>query len=126
MVGAPYYTCRRLVAIAADHWQAIDGEASCNGVDLWALPPQSWFNTIWYWAIQRVKDPDRFNFELERPPPGHTQVVTEGDLEQDGASFMAFAAAMGAAPAIRQGTLPASEGVPSPDSSSARSDTGGS
>jgi len=72
-----------------------------------------------------VKDAERFQFELERPPPG-TSIVTEGDLEQDASSFMAFAAAMGAAPATRQGALPAGEGVPSPDSSSARSERGGS
>ena len=111
MVRPPYYTCARLVAIADAYWEAIDGEASYHGVDLWALSPQSWFNVIYWWAVQRAKDAERFDFELNRPPPG-TALVTEVDLDRDGESFMAFAAAMSMQP---KAAAPPGQGVPSPD-----------
>jgi hypothetical protein len=49
--------------------------------------------------IQRVKDPERFVRELERPLGG-TAVThpTESELEQEGRDFMAFAAALGVQP----------------------------
>ena len=48
--------------------------------------------------MQRVKDPERFLAELERPLDGIGPRVTDQDLERDGESFIAFAAAMGIKP----------------------------
>jgi hypothetical protein len=47
-------------------------------------------------VTQRVKHPEQFLAELERPlGGGRGTTVTERDLEEDGSSFMAFAAMMG-------------------------------
>jgi len=55
--------------------------------------------------VQRVKDVDRFKYDLESPFPLPMEgfvavgaVVTEHDLEADAKSFMAFASAFGVAP----------------------------
>jgi hypothetical protein len=48
--------------------------------------------------MQRVRDPERFLADLERPPPGQLRAVTDTDIEEDGRSFMAFAAAFGVKP----------------------------
>jgi hypothetical protein len=65
--------------------------------------------------MQRVKDAERFEFELNRPPPGRAGSVTAADLDRDGASFMAFAAAVGVAPTLAQAPRPGNNGVTSPD-----------
>jgi hypothetical protein len=50
-------------------------------------------------VTQRVKDPERFLADLERPLDGGARTtVTEQDLNEDGSSFMAFAAMMGVKP----------------------------
>jgi len=46
--------------------------------------------------MHRVRDTDRFVYQLNRPPIG--AVVTEEDLAADGDSFVAFAAAFGIKP----------------------------
>jgi hypothetical protein len=55
-------------------------------------------------VTQRVKDPERFVAELERPLGGgaRTTVTTDRDLEQDGSNFMAFAAMMGVKPPVAE------------------------
>lgn len=97
MVRAPYVTAVRLTAIAADHWVAIDGESAGRGVELITLPFDRFLNAIQWWAMQRVKDLERFLADLERPAGGGV-VVTDRELEQDAASFMAFASAFGVKP----------------------------
>ena len=101
MGGAPYGAALRLLAIAQEHWAVIDGAAAANGVDLIDLAPDRFFNHIQWWALQRVKDPERFLRDLERPVPGIDVVgstVTEADLEEDAAAFVAFAGAFGVTP----------------------------
>jgi hypothetical protein len=49
-------------------------------------------------VLQRVKDPERFLAELERPVGTKLRAVTEDDIAADGASFMAFASMMGVRP----------------------------
>ena len=98
MDGSPYYTAIRLFRIAADHWDAIDGEASFSGGDLFALDPCGFCSAIYWWAIHHVKNVERFQMELDKPPPvvpGMAQHVTADDLEQDANAFAAFAAAIG-------------------------------
>jgi hypothetical protein len=94
--SAPYQACFRLAIIASQHWSAIDGEAASRGVDYWQLGFDRWLNAIEWWVVQRVKDPEEFRAELDRPLPG--QAVSAADLDRDADSFMAFAAAFGATP----------------------------
>lgn len=100
MVRPPYATVIRLLGIAEEHWAAIDGQAAERGVDYLTLPFDRFCNAIYWWAVQRVKDKDHFDYELAKPIPGllvGTEVTPE-DLDQDAESFMSFAAAMGVTP----------------------------
>lgn len=68
--------------------------------------------------MQRVKDVERFLADLERPVPGIEGAgarVTEADLEQDAASFVAFAQAFGVRPP-RNGATPSELNVTSASS----------
>lgn len=96
MVRPPYHAVLTLFAYAERYWAAIDGEAASRGADYFDLPPDRFFNAIQWWVMQRVKDTDAFQRELERVPAGAE--VTEDDLQEDAESFMAFAAAMGVKP----------------------------
>jgi hypothetical protein len=58
--------------------------------------------------VQRVKDPDRFKAELETPTGPRLRAVTEEDIADDGAAFMAFASMMG----VKPPTTNADEGAP--------------
>jgi hypothetical protein len=63
-------------------------------------------------VTQRVKDPERFVADLDRPlSGGGPTTVTERDLEEDGSSFMAFAAMMGVKTPVAEAETPAA--VPS-------------
>jgi len=46
---------------------------------------------------QRVKDPERWIAELERPLGGGARNASDRELQQDADSFMAFASAFGVA-----------------------------
>lgn len=50
--------------------------------------------------IQRVKDVERFEHELERPPAGASEGVSVEDLDEDANSFMAFAEVLGIKPPV--------------------------
>ena len=96
MVRPPYETVVRIVAYAERYWAEIDGEAASRGTDYLSLPIDRFLNAVQWWVLQRVKDPERFKAELERPVAG--QPVTKEELDADGTSFMAFASAMGLKP----------------------------
>jgi hypothetical protein len=104
--GPPYYSAIRLADIAEAHWDIIDGEASSRGVCLFSLNIQQFLNAIYYWAIQRVKDPQRWKMDLETPPrppkpaKGAGVVVTAQELNEAEQSMLSFAAAMGIAPKV--------------------------
>jgi hypothetical protein len=52
-------------------------------------------------VIQRVKDADRFQAELDLPLGGRKSAgaaVTDAELQRDAESFMAFASVMGITP----------------------------
>lgn len=99
MVRPPYEAVVRLLANAERYWPEIDGEAASRGADYFALPVDRFLNAIQWWVVQRVKDPERFKATLADPFVGRRlKAVTEDDIEADGASFMAFAAAMGVKP----------------------------
>ena len=110
MGRAPYYTAARLVSIAADHWTAIDGQAAERGINYFDLEFDRFLNAIHWWAVQRVKDPERWVHDLEQPPRG--MVVTDVDLDHDASSFLAFASAMGVKPPAVARAAPG-EDVPS-------------
>lgn len=113
MVWPPYLSVYRLVAIAAQHWGAIDGEAASRGVNYFALSFDGFVNAIYWWTINHVKDVDKFLYELDREEgPGMAERVTQQDLEADADAFMAFAGALGVAPkmTVRQVEPPALEG----------------
>lgn len=115
MGGPPYPAAVRLAFIAQDHWAAIDGEAASRGVDYLDLPVDRFCNAIYWWVIQRVKDPEHFEAELNAPlgTPAY-QVVSEAELEADGRAFMAFATSMGVKPPAN-----GARALPSPPSTEA-------
>ena len=104
MVGPPYQTAARLVGIAAEHWDAIDGEAASRGVDYFQLGFDRLLNAIYWWAVQRVKEPERFERSLSEHFPLPMEwilagsAVTVADLDADADSFLAFASAFGIKP----------------------------
>jgi hypothetical protein len=125
VVRPPYQGCAHLVGVAAQHWAAIDGEAASRGVDLFALGFDRLLNAVYWWAVQRVKEPDKFERTLDEHFPlpmewilgggparagglAKDGTVTEAELEADAASFMAFASAFGVAP-------PKAQPKPKPD-----------
>jgi len=48
--------------------------------------------------MERVKDPERFLAELERPLGGTIRKPSQAEQDAEGDSFMAFAAAFGVKP----------------------------
>ena len=109
MVRPPYTAVLRLIAYAERYWPSIDGEAaSQGGTDYFDLPFDRFLNAIQWWVSQRVKDPERFIADLDRPLDGtvRSSVVTERDIEEDGASFMAFASAFGVKPPVADAGTP--------------------
>jgi hypothetical protein len=114
VVRPPYHPTQRLFGIAEEHWQTIDGEAASNGVDYFQLPVDRFLNAIWWWAINRVRDQERFEHQLNAIPVGAT--VTEEDIKAEGESFMAFAAVMGVKPPGGDAPSAGANPVPSPSS----------
>lgn len=98
MVRPPYITCLRLVAVADQHWEAIDGSAAAEGFDPFDLSPQRFFNFLYYWAMARVKEPDIFEQKLNDPPPGKSRRASEAERQRDAESFLEFAGAFGVTP----------------------------
>ena len=105
MVRPPYYVAFRLLGYAERYWAAIDGEAASQGADYLALPLDRFLNAIYWWVAQRVKDSERFKYDLERPPTGVS--LTEEDVHRDEQSFLAFAQAFGVTPPSPAGDTPA-------------------
>jgi hypothetical protein len=99
VVGPPYVAALRLDAIAERHWPQIDGEAGRQGVDLLTLPIDRFYNAVQSWAVERVKDPERWLAELTRPLVGGVRHPSPEEVEREGADFLAFAAAFGVTPA---------------------------
>ena len=58
------------------------------------MPLDRFFNAIQVWAMQRVKDTDKFLRALEKPIPGSLPDPDQTDRDMD--DFTAFAAAVGA------------------------------
>jgi hypothetical protein len=122
VVRPPYLSVYRLASVAAQHWGAIDGEASSRGVNLLALSFDSFVNAIYWWAINHVRDVDQFLYELERNDTGERGRVTEADLDADAAAFMAFAGALGVAPRIPVPVEPSAPEAPALESADVASE----
>lgn len=88
MAGPPYYAGVRLFFLGEAHWALIDGEASFHGVDLTRLPLDRFCNAIYWWAVQRVEDRDKFDFQLEQSVGGRVTPATVDRELDDFASFM--------------------------------------
>ena len=96
VVGPPYEVAVRLTAIAADHWEAIDGEAALRGIGSYLeLPPVRFYNAILSWCLKHVKDTDRFMAKLTAPVPGRVRQASDEDLQREREDFAAFASAVG-------------------------------
>jgi hypothetical protein len=50
------------------------------------------------WICERVKDPEGFVRELERPLDGAARTPSQAEMDDEGAGFMAFASMMGIQP----------------------------
>jgi hypothetical protein len=74
--------------------------------------------------VQRVKDPEEFRRELERPLVSEAGqvglVVTDAELEQDAQAFMAFASAFGVTPPTSKSQTETPDALPSATSASQR------
>ncbi len=69
-----------------------------HGQDLLTLPPDRFWNFVYCWSLERVKDREKFIYDLTRPLPGQARQVTDEQLAAEGRDFMAFAGALGLAP----------------------------
>lgn len=76
----------RLVRIATDHWQDIDGWAVAHGMPpLPSLPLGRFVNFIWWWAtrsFQEESEREKFRAALWRPPVG--EVAERGPWSREG------------------------------------------
>ena len=99
MVRPPYQAVLRLLANAERYWAQIDGEAIRHGAgNYFELSPDRFCNAIQSWICERVKDPEAFIRELERPLDGGGRKPSQAELDDEGASFVAFASAFGIQP----------------------------
>lgn len=62
----------RLVGLARHEWASLDGEMASQSVDTWALPPDRFFNLIYWWATRNgdSADVEKFDRRLWMPPKG--------------------------------------------------------
>lgn len=104
VVRPPYQAVARLCVNAEHYWARIDGEAVWEGINLLDLPIDRFLNAIETWMIKRVKDVDRFLYEINKPVAGMGRTATEGQLNEEANAFMAFAAMQGVtAPTVAPG-----------------------
>ena len=99
MVLPPYAACLRLVAVAGEHWETIDGEAAAKGFDPFELNIQRFFNYLLFWClshIEKERDREQFLYRLDSPLPGRTRRPSEAEQQKDLESFKQFAAMFGA------------------------------
>jgi hypothetical protein len=95
VVGPPYQVVQRLIGIAGSYWAEIDGQCAASGFDPLDLPPDRFFNFIYYWAVNRVEDRQKFEHELLAPLPGRKRKpISEAEMATEGADFMAFMGTM--------------------------------
>lgn len=88
MDGTPYEAAVRLFAVAAAHWREIDGQAILKGVDLTVLPIDRFCNAIYAWAVERVEDREKFDYDLYAPVPGRVKATNVAQEKADFANFM--------------------------------------
>jgi len=99
VVRPPYQAVIRLFAHAERYWAQIDGEAiRSGGGNYLELTPDRFCNAVQSWICERVKDPEGFVRELERPLGGNARTPSQAEMDDEGASFVAFASAFGITP----------------------------
>jgi hypothetical protein len=99
VVRPPYQAVIRLFANAERYWPQIDGEAIRSGAGNYLeLSPDRFCNAVQSWIMERVKDPEAFVRELERPLGGSARTPSQAEMNDEGAGFMAFASMMGVKP----------------------------
>jgi hypothetical protein len=94
----------RLIGIAENNWERLDGEMAAKGMDPMVLPFDRFLNWVYSFAVNQfsdVSDLDRFEMRLNLPMPGIRSAI------QDTASVWAPAqeqsALSGLAAAVRGG-----------------------
>lgn len=63
-------------------------------MSLRGLPPARLFNAIYAWAVERIEDREKFDYDLNAPIPGRR--VSQATVEQERDAFAALAAAFSA------------------------------
>jgi hypothetical protein len=90
--GKPYRAVLAVYLIAVERWEIIDGEAALQGVNLLDLTIRRFYNAIYAWAIQRVKDPEEFDQRLAALDSG-PRIVTEQTVQGEMDAFAGLMAA---------------------------------
>jgi hypothetical protein len=86
----PYQVVYRLYLIAEDRWAEIDGTYA--HVNLLRLPIYRFLNCVYTWCIEHLDPSKREEWDtlLLAPLPGREKEVSEVQVEQEGAAFMAL------------------------------------
>ena len=93
----------RLISIAEDNWERIDGEMAGRGVDLMEIPFDRFLNAIYAFVVrsfQDEKDRTKFEVRLNLPMPGKKKSALQETSSpwapaQETAALGSLAAAVG-------------------------------
>ena len=91
MVRPPFHVCQRLITLAVGHWPMLHGEAILRGVDLLALPLDTFCDTVYAWAVRDATGEQRRRFDqaLTEPPTGiDADTGEEWDDEVEATEFL--------------------------------------
>lgn len=99
--GWRWWEADRLIHVAIAGWHYLDGHAARRGVDLLALPLDRFCAAVYSWRIENAPEKDRNEFERWLRDPPVDLVEDPDDLpewaaEEEAASFLAVAGALGA------------------------------
>lgn len=98
--GWRWWEADKLIHTAIAGWPYLDGPAARRGVDLLDLPLDRFCSAVYSWRVEHAPEKDRDEFErfLMEPPVGEVEdgeEIPEEVIEQDAASFLAVAGALG-------------------------------
>lgn len=97
----------RLLGLAEDHWEDIDGYAAGHGFDPVDLPLARLANFVWWWvtANAQEKDLQKFKGDLWRPPIGEqvTHKKSPWAPENENSALSDLKQALGGAPSMKAG-----------------------
>lgn len=98
--GWRWWEADKLIGVAIAGWPYLDGPAARRGVDLLELPLDRFCSAVYSWRVEEATEKDRDDFDrwLMEPPAdviGDPDDASEEAIEEDAASFLAVAGALG-------------------------------